>query len=317
MRDDLRFQVVERLAAPVLLAVAGGDPRDVAALMNRIVQFSIELGGILSGPGGVAEGGEARRVALAALSGLFMAGLYERNGLVPDEAEQARLAPALETILAFADQFIPENPDEAQAMAARLRALPAGAPLWDDDQAVLQYIGAMAPAVQAITDFSFSFPEHKLAQDVAARVSEKAAQLQIDMFGTAGADAAYRQKMALTGILAGLYAQCHKAARDALWQMAAGQDMPSAQSTEDALSGLWASWERQAAMLVVLARAFGGGGGGGGQRAETETGEARPVPVAPQADTPINAQAGPMSFFRPGAAKKTDQDGGIDGDFAE
>lgn len=312
LRNEFQVRIIQKLGAPLLTAAARDASADshalaerTAELMNRSVQLSIEIGRTMDLKDNT-EDGDSLRVALAAISSGLIGGLYGQSGRVPDEAEQKKLLPALESVLSFADKFAP-----ATNTMVRLDTLDAGLPAADENQLGLQYIQALGPVVSEIAAFSFGRPDRKLAQEVAERLANESGRLRRELFGDGADESTHRRiELGLLSALAGLYADCHRAEKKRLMEL--DDKSREAADATPSLDPLWQNFETRVTMLAVLSGAIAGNANGqAGGRAPAASApppaQTAPQAAAPQATETVTASAdaeaqpvNPMSFFRPG-----------------
>ena len=270
------------------------DAQAMASLLSESVKISISLSQAMNLK---PEDGDADaiRVSLATLAGGLVADSYKQTGRVPGENDVRRISKALESVIVFADNFAP-----AAEHAQRLKTLDASPPFIDPVQTNLYSIHALTPAIGAIAEFSFGQAEPRLIQDVADRLGAKAKELLNTLAG--GGDV--MSELVILQALGQIYAGAHRAETRRLKEK--GDD---GNATIDAV---WASFDKQIAMLTVLLGSASGGaaassGGGGGVKPAVEAPVQEAPAAAPPAATPLSAPAAaappasggnPMSFFK-------------------
>ena len=266
------------------------DVQAMASLLSESVKISISLSQAMNLK---PEDGDADaiRVSLATLAGGLVADSYKQTGRVPGENDVRRISKALESVIVFADNFAP-----AAEHAQRLKTLDASPPFIDPVQTTLYSIHALTPAIGAIAEFSFGQAEPRLIQDVSDRLGAKAKELLNTLAG--GGDA--MSELVILQALGQIYAGAHRAETRRLKEKG-----------DDGIDAVWASFDKQVAMLTVLLGPASGGstassGGGGVKPAvEAPVQEAPPAvppaaapPAAPAAAAPPAGGGNPMSFFK-------------------
>lgn len=295
-RIQFLIQLLQKLGAPLMGAVnthSSGDEsgekdaQAMAALLSESIKISISLSQAMNlRP----EDGDADaiRVALAALAGGLVADSYRQTGRVPGENDVRRLSKALESVIVFADNFAP-----AAEHAQRLQTLEGTPPFMDPVQTNIYSIHALTPAIAAIAEFSFGQSDTRLIQDVSDRLGAKAKEVLTSLGGSGGA----MNELVILQALGQIYAGAHRAETKRLKER--GNDGAAS------IDAVWASFDRQVAMLGVLLGSAAGGtqvassSGGGGIKPAVEAPVA-PPPAAPDAPPPATPPAGgtPMSFFK-------------------
>jgi hypothetical protein len=194
--------------------------------------------------------------------------------------------------MTFADGFSP-----AADTTLRLENTEAGSDHADDVQVQVQMLNAFAPVLQAVAQYTFGRPDHKLVQEVGARIIQYAEDACAEIFGSAlPAREKARVTLVLLRLMAGIYAAAH------MGEMARLMSLPEADRNRVlggvggvSMDPIWATVDRQVEMMHVLARSLlpAEGGGASASKAAPETGQspdiAAPVPPA----DPGN----PMAFF--------------------
>jgi len=299
-RSQFVLQLLQKLGAPLMRAVnahASGDEtgqkdaQTIAALLSETVKISISLSQAMNLK---PEDGDADaiRVALAALAGHLVADSYALNGRVPGEGEGRRIAKALESVLAFSDNFAP-----AAEHAPRLQTLDGTAPFFDPMQANLYTINALVPAIAAIAEFPFGQQETKLIQEVSDKLSQRATALKVDLLGAdANGPDGKMAEMVILQSLAQIYASAHRA------ETARLKTLPE-DGAAASLQPVWDLFDRQLAMVEVLIAptsdtVSGGRGGKGVKPAAEASAQSEPTPQQPAAGPAKPVGGSPMSFFK-------------------
>lgn len=267
-RSAFQAQILEKIGAPLLVAVAEGQARQskdsgdqkqeaarLAELLNKTVQVSIGLAGSMALKD---SDGDAVRLALAALASPLIAGQYRLTGKVPGDAEIRKLVKALEAVLTFSDNFAP-----AAENTVRLDNLSPGMPFVDESQVHIQYVGALVPVVNAIAAFSFGRAENKLAQEIAGRLVQKSKNMgEALQPGEAEPAARKRAELQLLRALAALYVECHEREMNRLLALDDQARMRAAEGAGGVLplEPVWEAFERRAAMAEIIGRSAAPGG---------------------------------------------------------
>ncbi len=313
-RTQFLLQLLQKLGAPLMGAVSTHSSGDAtgekdAATLATLLSESVKTGITLSQSMNLKTNdgdADAIRVCLAVLAGGLISDSYEQTGRVPADAESQRIVKALQAVIAFADNFAP-----AAEHAQRLKTLDGTPPFFDAVQTNIYAMHALLPAISAIGEFSFGQSETKLIQDVADRLGRAAKDMQAWLGGSENA----MGELVILEALGRLYAAAHR-----------NETKRLKKSGSDALAiidPVWTAFEKQRAMLEVVAKSMGGGAGGktvsqssGGSSVKpsvpavpAETLPAVPPTVAPppaaaETTTPspaaplAGAPANPMSFFK-------------------
>lgn len=309
-RSNYLIQILDKIGAPLMgaLTVVNASQEDqgddlsqtaqnMALLLSRTVQTSIDIGKSMD-LGIDAEQADAIRVALAGLASPLIAEQYIQSGKIPDDNELKQIVTSLEAVLTFSDNFTPSAEN-----VARLKELKAEGTTVDGPQSIVQFIQALTPAVNAIAAFPFGQQETRLVQDVADRITNKAAELRENIWGAElPEDQEKPIELALVRSLASIYAACHKVETEKLADGDGGT--PS-------LDPVWKSFETQAAMLETIANSIlpdDGKTGTTTQKAPPSPPPAKTIdpdtvvdtPPAPPAEEPKSeapAQNNPMAGF--------------------
>lgn len=297
-RTHFLLQLLQKLGAPLMAAVnahaqsapdetGGRDAQVMAALLSESVKISISLSQSLNLK---PEDGDADaiRVALAALAGSLVADTYKQSGRVPGENDGRRIVKTLESVIAFSDNFAP-----GAQHAQRLQTLDSSVPFFDPVQTSLYSMHALVPVIAAVSEFSFGQEGTRLIQDVADKLGARAKTLK----DTLGAKGDGIGELVILQALGQMYASAHRAETQRLQSAGDDGQVPAS------LDSVWASFDRQLAMLEVLIGSMGGNavnasrGGGGGVKPSMEA-PADTAPAAPPPAQPAASGASPMSFFK-------------------
>lgn len=295
-RTQFLLQLLSKLGAPLMAAVNAhssgdeGGQRDasvMASLLSESVRISISLSQAMNLKTDDGDA-DAIRVALAGLAGGLIADSYRQSGRVPGDNDSRRISKALESVIVFADNFAP-----AAEHAQRLQTLEGSPPFFDAVQTNIYTIHALLPAIAAIEEFAFGQTDIRLIQDVSDRIAAKAKELQSGLINGGNT----MSELVVLQALGQVYASAHRAETKRL--RAAGDDQGTA-----TIDTVWASFDKQVAMLEVLLGSMAGGAGtssGGASRVkpsasmpDTQT----PSQAAPAAPPPAAAGGSPMSFFK-------------------
>lgn len=316
------FQVTEKIGAPLLAAAesraSADDSRSeatiVAELLARAVQAGVELATAMDIRETGAEG-ESVRLALAGLAGPLVAGHYRNSGKVPGEPEVKRLVTALSAALTFADNFSP-----AAGNTARLAALEAGVPPADDTQVMIQCLQALTPLVVAVSAYPFGRPEKKMVQDVTERLVQQAGNLAARLVPGVDEPDLKQMELVLLRAMVPLYCAAHQAEMQRVMKLDDNARQLAAQTNGGVLSlePVWQNFDKQVAMLDVLAQSLAGRFISAQTTATGTTAPASRRPEIP-AETPVippiaapatpvasPAESGPynpMAFFKPGTQR--------------
>lgn len=297
-RTNFLLQLLQKLGAPLMAAVnmhgannpdetGARDAQVMAALLSESVKISISLSQSLNLKPDDGDA-DAIRVALAALAGSLVADSYKQQGRMPNENDSRRIAKALESVIAFSDNFAP-----AAQHAQRLQTLDGAVPFFDPVQTSIYSMHAMVPVIAAISEFSFGQDANRLVQDVAGKLGARVKALK----DTLGTNVDGMGELVTLQALAQMYASAHRAETIRL-QAAGDQDGAASVDT------VWASFDRQVAMLEILMTSMSGGssasaaGGGGVKPAIEAPAEETTAAPPPQAVPPAAAGGNPMSFFK-------------------
>jgi hypothetical protein len=304
-RSQFLLQLLEKLGAPLMKAIqsqdtAADEAQTIAALLSETVKISISLSQAMNLK---TEDGDADaiRVGLAALAGQLVAESYAKNAAVPGDAEAQKITKALQSVLAFSDNFAP-----AAEHTQRLQTLEGTPPFFDPVQTNLYAINALVPAIAAISEFPFGQSETQLIVEVAEKLQARANALK-DSISTNDAASSKMADMVILQSLAQIYAAAHRAQTEHLKSLPEDQ-----RGNEPTMQPVWDRFDRQLAMLEILLSAMSDGavrgGRGGGKKpaveapvSETPAETTPAVPAAPANPTPPPAKpagGSPMSFFK-------------------
>lgn len=296
-RATYLLQILESIGSPLMSAIthAGSDSdqndaQSMAALLNKTVEASIELGNIMDINPAEAQD-DTLRVALAGLASPLVAGQFQKRGQVPESPDLKKITGALQAVLTFSDNFTP-----TQETAGRLKNLEARGQIVDSYQTQIQYMQAFIPVIEVIAAFPFGQAEAKLIMDVSDRLVKKSVELREALLPNVGDESVQkRAELAIMNALAQLYAACHRAETDKVLKM--NDDARSAVSIDQ----VWNAFGVRAAMLEALAtkmapgdvpQSTGTASGGGPAVAATQPTEqqappAAPPPAEPPAQPPV------------------------------
>jgi hypothetical protein len=257
-RIQYLIQIIDKIAAPILEAVTivqaktpsqpskgEEDAQRIAELLGRSVQVSIDLGRLVEIEKMSLEQSDSMRVALAALASPIVAAQFQALGRVPTDAEAKRFIGALESVMAFADNF-----SASTESIERLKNLKAQGQISDTHQIMVQYLQAFVPVVEATSAYSFGLPEKKMAQDMGGLIVKKARMMTADILGAQMQhDMTALLELAMTRVLADIYADVHRAEVAKL--LAAGNAAPDFQ--QRGLENLVQNFEMRIALLGSMA----------------------------------------------------------------
>lgn len=254
-RQLFSAQIIEKLGAPLIAAVneraaiagdlenraAQKDAETVAALVNKCIQLSITMAASIDLKDSDGQG-DAVRLALACVAAPLVSGHYKATGKIPGDNDLKRISAGLESVLTFADNFAAEEQNTKRMEQADPLALR------DENQTSVQYLHALAPAVNAITAFSFGQPEKQLAQDVAGKLTSQAQEIaKHDHRDSKLAE------YAILAALSSLYATCH---RQEVQRLAAMSEEDRAKMAASggglSMDTLWDHYARQVEILRLL-----------------------------------------------------------------
>lgn len=302
-RSQFLLQLLEKLGAPLMRAInsqgtSADEAQTIAALLSETVKISISLSQAMNLK---TEDGDADaiRVGLAALAGNLVADSYARNGHVPGEAEGQKISKALQSVLAFSDNFAP-----AAEHGQRLQTLDGTPPFFDPVQTNLYAINALLPAISAVAEFPFGQTDSQLILEVAEKLNARVDTLKQSVLGNdIEAGQSKMADMVILQALAQIYASAHRAETQRLKTISEDQ-----RGGELSLQPVWESLDKQVAMLQILLGAMtdgavSGGRRGGGKKPGIEapvTSEAEPEvkSAATPPPQPVRPGGSPMSFFK-------------------
>lgn len=339
-RPAFQVQILEKLGAPLMTAVSEVAARQenageasqkqqaerVAELLTRAVQVSVGLAGSMELKDSGAQSDDIR-LALAAMAGPLVAGQYSLSGKIPGENDIKRMIKALEAVLTFSDNFVPDG-----ALTQRLETMEAGTMPVDENQIGIQYIGALIPVINIIAAFPFGRPENKLVQEVTDRLVARSESIGKTLMGDVAPPVLKHAALGILKALAQIYVACHRHEMERLMAMDEQARNKAAEAAGGVLSmdPVWQAFDVRAGMVEILARGASLGGtqaAGGGvkpvavdpQPLPAPVQEAPPVvesppvspapPAEPPPQTPDDGNYNPMGFFKPGIGKPSAEDG--------
>lgn len=294
-RSHFKIQLLEKLGAPLMQALSAqgasattDTAQAIAAMLSESVKISIYLAQVMKLK---PEDGDADaiRVALASIAGDLIADHYAQTGRLPADTDAQKIAKALESVLAFSDNFAP-----ATEHSSRLQTLGGNVPFIDPMQTSLYAMAALTPVISVVSEFPFGQQETKLIQEVAAKLAQYAQKLQSTLAPEPLPPAESKTaELVILQSLGQIYSAAHRAETSRL------RALPDEQrGGELSLQPVWDAFERQVAMVEVLLSAnsaenLGSGRGGKG---------VKPAAEAPAEETPAQQAptkpANPMSFFK-------------------
>lgn len=317
-RTAFLIQVLERIGTPLATAVTAmpvqntevtdaivrQDAQRVAELLNRSVQLGLSMAESMN----VRDAARADGVhlALAAFASPLIAGQFmAAGGRIPGDAEVKRLATSLQAVLTFADNFIP-----AADSTMRLQNMDPGDFPADEHMVYVQMLQAFSPVLQVISEFAFAKPEHRLLQDVSARLVIRAEDLRKGMFGPDMPSRAARQAdLVLLHLVCGLYAASHRTETLRLMAM----DDKTRASTVISMDGVWNLFDKRVEMVRLMAdqiippvSASGGAESARGAQPGRQQQFMEKRPAFPPPERGSEKPANPMAFFAPGAKKRAE-----------
>ena len=259
-RTELSLLMLQNIRVPLLRSLtiseeASGDIAKesglLADLLRRSTEYGIQIEKALDLPSGE-EKNKSLRIALTALGAQTLSLQREKAGKTPGENEAKRILSALEPVLAYSEQYVPD-----EWAIARLQALSADFALLDGQQVQLQQIAAFLPVLQAVAGFSFGQPEARLIREVADRLSAYAAALRERLLGRElDADEAKIVDLVFVFILAALYADCHNTKTKTMTKPGERSAPGHANGDAKGMESIWSAFELRAAMLETLAETF-------------------------------------------------------------
>jgi hypothetical protein len=257
------LQILEKIGSPLMAAIvhasthfapaqvknnpdslAAHDAQKMAALLGKTVQLGIDIGNVSD----LAREGlhdDSIRVALTALASPLIARQFLQNGQIPTDADLRRMIPALQAVMAFSENFEPSARN-----AQRLEAIGV-----HENQALVQYIHAFVPVLNALGNFSFGQSEQKLIMEVSSRLTAKAEALGRSIITTAMPEERKAGEIALLAMVANLYAACHEAETVRLMTLRDDEfsALPQAPGGGLSLEAVWSAFDIRVAMLEALA----------------------------------------------------------------
>ncbi len=203
--EKIGVPLMESLIAPVkgqeshadMAVQIAQDAQNMASLLARSVATSIDLSTVTEIEE-LGENSDALRVALAGLAAPLVADLYRANGAVPDEKQTERITSALKSVMSFSKNFTP-GIDEI----SRLGALKASGEVADKYQISVQYMQALTPVVNVVSDAD-------ALGEIAKRLTQCASEIRRNIHPDANDAEASRVEMGALRALGVIYAACHK-----------------------------------------------------------------------------------------------------------
>lgn len=323
-RSSFLVQLMDKLGGPLVCALlsqgggvssSGEDTRDaqtIASLLMETVKVSISLSQAMNlrpddgNP-------DAIRLGLACVGASLIGEVYKEEGRIPAEGDQRRIVKALESVLAFSGNFAPSP--EHGARLSSLSTLSGGMPFFDEAQSNVFVLHALAPVVSAVVDFSFGQQESLLVQDIAARLGQKVKDLHHAMAPNAREEDSKTARMVLLQLVGRLYAAAHRAETDRL------RALEDRDSETASIENVWGAFEKQIAVLDVLASTLGsavaaerqekasGEGAGGGVK-PSPAAEEKILVNQPVTSSPVPSSVPPSSSIRPGSPMSFFKKGG-------
>jgi hypothetical protein len=171
-------------------------------------------------------------------------------------------------------------------------------------QIEVQYINALVPAINAINAFSFGQPDNRLAQDVAGRLSQRAAALRQFLVPESGGQPDEKlSEIGILGALASLYAAAHRTETEKLMAMDDSDRAKTAQlpSGLPSMETVWQSYDKAEAMLEAIGRYTAPASSGAGnstvapQPVQPVAAPSAPLPQMPVTQEPVQPAAAPQS----------------------
>lgn len=326
--SDLAFQILEKIGAPLMRAIAAApgqnaaDPTEQARLLADLLGKSVHGGMALAGLMNIDvpdDKADSIRLGLTSLLCEVLAGQVRETGRAPTDRDIERHLSSFQALLSFADGF-----SGAADAADRLRAIdPARAFLLDETQIDALFLRAFVPVIEAVAAFPFGHSDRKLVQDVCEKLLAESRRIA----RAAPAEspvAARRRELLVLDALCPLYAACHTAQTRHLMAMDAAARATMAADNGGVLpmAPVWDAFALRVSMLESLANfprtETGSGASGSGPAPEAlkpatpppATTPAPPVSAQPQVlqtppDSGTVSQNGasdvnPMRFFKPG-----------------
>lgn len=263
-RTSYLIQIIDKIGGPLLSAVSQNsasnsadvnEAQNLASLLGKTVQLSIELGKMIEIEKLEAEQSDSLRIALAGLASPLIAEQFKILSKTPGDAELQKLTHALEAVMTFSDNFTPSREN-----AERLASIGANGSPVDAHQVHVQYIQAFAPVAHVITSFSFGQTEKKIAQETAEKITAKAKAIVTDIFsGEIDEDQRKLAELALVKSLAEIYVSCHTSEMNKLMAI----QEPDANAQTNALSAVWSGFDARAEILGTLSENLVPKGSGG------------------------------------------------------
>ncbi|MGB4057537.1 MAG: hypothetical protein WBK77_05595 [Alphaproteobacteria bacterium] len=296
-RTEYLLQVLEKIGLPLMSSIlqAPGrgladetlkDAQRMAELLAKTTQASIDMSRSMD-MGATAEDADSLRVALAALASTLVGAHFKNSGKVPGENDLKRMAAALQTAMAYSENFTPGG--DAIVRMDTLKAL--GQPV-DAQQAGLQYIHAFIPVISAVSAFPFGQPEQKLIMDVSAQLMRKAEDVRASVFGDAPPEDRKRLELSILGALAEMYASCHTMETTRMMAMTEEQRVLGGVGLES----VWKSFDLRVGILSALAKGMIlGAGDQGSSSSKAPTPPPAPPPMAVASPPVVPTQVAPVA----------------------
>lgn len=296
-RTSYLIQIIDKIGGPLLNAVSQNsasnnadvnEAQNLASLLGKTVQLSIELGKMIEIEKLEAEQSDSLRIALAGLASPLIADQFKNLSKTPGDAELQKLTHALEAVMTFSDNFTPSREN-----AERLASISADGSVVAAHQVHVQYIQAFAPVAHVITSFSFGQAEKKIAQETAEKITAKAKTIVADIFdGGINDDQRKLAELALVKSLAEIYVSCHTSEMNKLMAM----QEPDANAQTNALSAVWSGFDARAEILGTLSENLVPKGSGGAKpSAPAVAPAAAAMPAEAPPPTPPTDQQPPQS----------------------
>lgn len=252
-RTAYLIQIIDKIGGPLLNAVSknsasnGADvneAQNLASLLGKTVQLSIELGKMIEVEKLEAEQSDSLRIALAGLASPLIADQFKNLSKTPGDAELQKITHALEAVMTFSDNFTPSRENAERLANVSANGLPA-----DAHQINVQYLQAFAPVAHVITSFSFGQTEKKMAQETAEKITSKSKTIVAEIFGD-GLDEDQRKlaELALVKSLAEMYVSCHTSEMNKLMAL----QEPDANAQTNAHKAVWDGFDARAEILGTL-----------------------------------------------------------------
>jgi hypothetical protein len=264
-RSAFLIAILEKLGSPLMAAVsdvsaatgAGEKPDSkneaerMAELLSRSVQAGVSIASSLDFRD-KEDDGDSLRLVLAALSSEIIAGQYRVTGRIPEEKDIDRITSALSAVLSFADNFTPLSRN-----AARLKALDIEELAFDENQTNALFFKALVPVINAVSAYPFGRSETRLIQEIADKLTGRAANIRKEMFDENLSEPESKQiELSITAALSDIYAACHRSETDKLLSM--GEKEMSRVSKDESgrlsMDPVWEAFDARCAMLEAVSK---------------------------------------------------------------